>query len=456
MYFEQISTPGLGCFSYAIGCPAEGIMAVVDPRRDIGIYLQIAEENEMQITHIFDTHIHADHISGAPELRSSTNADVFIHESASVGYEAKKIKSGDEFRLGSALIRVLHTPGHTPNSVSFLITDMSRSPEPQMILTGDLLFVGDIGRPDLPGEEILNEQVENLFNSLYNTLKPLPDYLEVYPAHGQGSLCGKGMSAKPSSTLGYERIANPMFGYFDFNEFKNVVLSDLPVRPLSFSAIIDANINGAALQPMRDFAEYAISADKADELIKSGAVLLDLRDAASYSAAHIPGSVNIDFSSGAILNWVGIVIPPDAELVLIIPPDNCFEEVYTELRRIGYDTVGGWLAGGFDAWKNSGREVQSLPHLSVSSLRERLAKGDPPAVIDVRTRDEFMGMSIDGSINLPLNRIHDAAALPVDMDHETVVVCQSGFRASIAASILQSRGYTNISLLDGGMNEWEN
>ena len=296
--------------------------------------------------------------------------------------------------------------------------------------------------------------MESLYRSLYDTLKPLPDYLEVYPAHGQGSLCGKGMSAKPLSTLGYERLANPMLGYSDFSDFKNVVLSDLPVRPQSFSAIIAANLSGSELLPVRDFAEYAISADMTDALIKSGAVLLDLRDAASYGEAHIPGSINIDFSSGAILNWVGVVIPPESELVLVIPPDNSFEEVYTELRRIGYDAVGGWLVGGIHAWVDSGRETQRLPHLSASDLKARLSAENPPAVIDVRSRDEFMDMSIEGSDNLPLSIIHDNGAYTADIDMETVVICQSGFRASIAASLLQSRGYSNISLLAGGLNEW--
>ena len=455
MYFEQVTTPGLGCFSYAIGCPPAGVMAVVDPRRDIGVYLRMAEERGMAITHIFDTHVHADHISGAQELRASTKADIYIHEAAPVGYESKKLKNGDEFKLGAALIRVLPTPGHTPDSVSLLVSNLSRSPEPEMILTGDLLFVGDIGRPDLPGESILDAQVESLYNSLYKILGPLPDYLEVYPAHGQGSLCGQGMSAKPFSTLGYERLANPMLNYSDFAGFKSAVLSNLPMRPQSFSSIIAANMSGAALLPKLDPAEYALSADQADELSKAGAILLDLRDTLSYGAAHIPGSINVDFSDGPALNWIGVAVSPNAPLALILPYGKNFEETCTELRRAGYDAVKGWLKGGLKAWLNSGRKTQSLPHLTASDLRARLAGPNPPILIDVRSPEEFRRVKIEGSINLTFDRILEEAACPVNLESEAVVVCQSGFRAGIAASLLQARGCPHISLLAGGLNVWK-
>ena len=190
MYFNQIAVPGLGCLSYVIGCPRAKAMAVIDPKRDVQDYLTIAREEGMQITHVINTHVHADHVSGDQELRLATGADIYIHESAPVEYTHKDLKEGDVFELGAAKLEILHTPGHTPNAISLLVTDMARSEEPQMLLTGDLLFVGDIGRPDLPGAEILDEQVQNLYNSLYVKLAGYPDHLEVFPAHGEGSLCG--------------------------------------------------------------------------------------------------------------------------------------------------------------------------------------------------------------------------------------------------------------------------
>jgi len=455
MYFEQISTPGLGCFSYAVGCPTAGVMAIFDPRRDIGIYIGIAEKHNMRVTHIFDSHIHADHVSGARELRAATGADIYIHENAPSSYEVKKLKDGDRFTLGNAFIRVLHTPGHTPNSVSFWISDLTRSAEPEIILTGDLLFIGDIGRPDLPGEEIMDEQVENLYKSLYKTLGALPDYLEVYPAHGQGSLCGQGMSAKPYSTLGNERLTNSMLKYSNFADFKRAVLSNLPMRPQSFSSIIAANIKGADLLPNLDFAEYALSAGKMDEFRKAGAIVLDLRDTLSYGAAHIPGSINVDFSDGPMLNWVGMAVTPGAPLALILPYGKNFEEIYTELRRIGYDNVKGWLNGGIEAWLGSGMETRRLPHISASGLRERLTGQNPPVLIDVRSPKEFTSVKIEGSVNLPFDRILETDACPAAQDAEIVVICTSGFRASIASSLLMARGCANVSLLSGGLNAWD-
>ena len=428
-------------------------MAVVDPRRDTDVYLRIAEKNGMSITHIFDTHIHADHISGAQQLRAQINADIYLHKSAPVSFGAKKLEGNDEFIFGNASIQVLHTPGHTPNSVSLLITDKARSPKPEMILTGDLLFVGDIGRPDLPGEEILDEQVESLFASLYKELGQLPDYLEVYPAHGQGSLCGQGMSAKPYSTLGYERLANPLLRFSEFEDFKHAVLSNLPMRPQSFSGIIAANMGSITILPTCDPAKYALSADEVDEFRKVG-VVLDLQDDLSFSSAHIPGCIHVDASAGTMLNWIGTVIAPGTPLALVIPIDKSFEAMRLELQRIGYDKIEGWLDGGVREWFRSGRETQSLPYVSASDLQTRLTQANPPVLIDVRNPGEIQRNRIDGSLSMPFESIVKQSACPWP-NKEIIVVCQSGFRASIAASLLQALGCTRISVLSGGMNAWE-
>ena len=457
MFFEQLTTPGLGCYSYAIGCPLAGVMAVVDPRRDADIYLQIAEGDGMRITHIFETHIHADHVSGALELRAATGADIYVHEGAPVAYGAKKLRHGDEFRLGNALIHTLHTPGHTPNSVSFLVTDLSRSPAPQLILTGDLLFVGDIGRPDLPGAEILEEQTENLYNSLYGTLGPLPDYLEVYPSHGEGSLCGAGMSAKPHSTLGYERLANPMLQYPSFIDFKKVILSHLPMRPLSFSAIIAANLKGADVSASDHVNEdRPLTAAELSALQEAGVYLLDVRNAFEFAACHIPSSINVDFSDGPRLNWVGMVIPPGARIALITASEGEYMNLVVELRRIGYDSVAGWLKGGVGAWKEGGRATQGTPYMTAAELKARLAEPNPPILLDVRDPAEFNADHIDGAVNLTFDRIPDQTIYPPSSSAKAVIVCLSGFRAAIAASLLRAQGCDNISILRDGMESWHN
>ena len=451
MFFEQITTPGLGCFSYLIGCPVAGVMAVVDPKRDIDEYVRLSREYGMKITHIFDTHVHADHISGARELCRATGAKIYIHESAPVGYTAEKLKHGDTFTFGPAHIRVLHTPGHTPNSISLVVTDTARSLEPQMILTGDLLFVGDTGRPDLPGEDILQEQIQNLFDSLNTTLGDLPDGLEVYPAHGQGSLCGGGMSAKPHSTLGYERKANPRLQLKSFEEFSKSIMSFLPMRPQSFSHIIASNLEGAPFLPTCEESLPALSVNDFPKLREEGALVLDLRDSLAFCAAHIPGSIHVDANKAPAPNWVGTVVAPTERLLLVLDKDADFADRRTVLRRIGYDKVLGWLKGGMAAWLEAAQPVRGLPMISAQDLELRLRGDTPPLVVDVRTEQELARFAIPGSLHLGFDALLPHSACPVKANAETLVVCQTGYRSAIAASLLLARGCDNVSVLAGGL-----
>ncbi len=452
MYFQQITTPGLGCFSYIIGCPRAGVMAVADPRRDIDVYLAVAKERGMRITHIFDTHVHADHISGARELSRAGGADIYLHESAPVEYEVKKVKDGDQFKLGNAVLRVLHTPGHTPNSISLLVTDLARSEQPAMILTGDLLFVGDTGRPDLPGEKILDEQICNLYDSLHTILGSLPDFLEVYPAHGQGSLCGGGMSAKPSSTLGYERIANPRMRLKDFAEFRADILGNLPMRPQSFSHIIATNIKGASLLADKGAQFNALAPGQVEELQAEGAVILDLRSALSFASAHIPGAVNVDAAQPPSINWIGTVIAPGKPLVLVLRDDDEYSGRLTELRRIGYDDVRGYLKGGMGAWLAAGKDTGSVVHVPACALKERLAEPEPAVIIDVRGPEEYAQGHLEGAVHMPFDEILKGRCCVSDPDVERIVVCQSGYRAAIAASLLLAFGCRKVSVAAGGLN----
>ncbi len=451
MYFQQIITPGLGCLSYILGCPGAGVMAVVDPKRDIDDYLKVAKEQGMRITHVFDTHVHADHISGAQELRRATGADIYIHESAPVNYEVIKIAHNDQFRLGNAHLRVLHTPGHTPNSISLLVTDQARSNAPQMILTGDLLFVGDTGRPDLPGEEILNEQIRNLFDSLHKTLGELPDYLEVYPAHGQGSLCGRGMSAKPSSTLGYERIANPRLQLKEFTAFSKDIMSHLPLRPQSFSHIIATNMNGAPLLDLCNLSDWSLGPAEVDKLRAEGAVVLDMRNPLCFATAHIPGSINVDAEQAQAVNWVGTAIAPGSKLVLVLHNKEEFPARLMELRRIGYDDVCGYLEGGLQQWIAAGKDIGSTVHISACTLEQRLKDPKPFMIVDVRTPREYEEFHLPNSVHMPFDKLLSDSACYTDPEMERIVVCQTGYRASIAASLLLARGCKNVRILAGGM-----
>lgn len=455
MYFNQISVEGLGCQSYVIGCPAAKAMMVVDPKRDIQVYLDIAREEGMKITHVVNTHLHADHISGDQELRHATGADIYINENGvSLDYEHKPLNEGDEFVLGSAKVRVLHTPGHTPNSVSLLVTDLGRNKhEPQMLLTGDLLFVGDIGRPDLPGSEILDEQVQNLFNSLYSKLAEFPDHLEVFPAHGQGSLCGRGMSAKKSSTLGFERRANPMLQFSSFEAFKADVTSAFPTRPKSFSHIIGTNRKGANLLdacPM----DKRLSPPQFEEMINDGAVVIDTRDSAAFGGFHIPGSINIGFEK-QLANWVGMVIEPGSDILLVVDEREDYDRMVTELHRIGYDQIFGYLDGGVQAWLMSGRPVEQLQQTSPRQLQHLIGPECPP-LVDVRTPAEWANGKLNNANHFPLSRILAGEFPDLDKDQEVIMVCGSGYRSNIAASCMKNAGFEKVTSLAGGMFAWQN
>jgi glyoxylase-like metal-dependent hydrolase (beta-lactamase superfamily II)/rhodanese-related sulfurtransferase len=453
VYFNQIAVPGLGCLSYVIGCPKAKAMAVVDPKRDIQDYLAIAREEGMQITHVFNTHVHADHVSGDQELHYATGADIYIHASAPVAYRHKDLREGDVFELGAARIEVLHTPGHTPNAVSLVVTDRMRSEEPQMILTGDLLFVGDIGRPDLPGAEILEEQVANLHHSLYVKLAGFPDHLEVFPAHGEGSLCGRGMSAKKSSTLGYERRANPMLKFQDFESFKAEVMSAFPVRPKSFSHIIQTNLKGA---PTLDACplDKRLSPKQFEAMMAGGAVVIDARDSAAFGGFHIPGSINIGFEK-QLANWVGMVVDPKAEIILVVDDQADYDRMVTELHRIGYDLIFGYLSGGIMAWLMSGRPVDQLEQTSPQQLAARL-QANGLRVIDVRTPAEWAAGHLPAAEHFPLTRILEGERPDARPNEELVLQCGSGYRSNIAASLLRQAGFPKVKSLAGGIFAWSN
>lgn len=451
MYFKQINTEGLGCYSYVIGCPGSGEMLVVDPKRDVQEYLDISREEGMKITKVINTHVHADHVAGEQELKSHTGAELYIHENAGVKYKHTPLKEGDSIVMGNAKLDFISTPGHTPNSLSVLLTDLARGDDPWMILTGDLLFVGDIGRPDLPGNEILDEQVENLYDSLYNKLGKLPDYLEVFPAHGQGSLCGKGMSAKSSTTLGFERKFNPMLQFKSFEDFKAEVLKSFPARPKSFSHIIETNLNGAPLLE-RCPLDRAMNPEKFKQKMDSGAVVIDVRDAAGFGGFHIPGSINIGLEK-QLANWVGMVIEPKSDLLLVVNSREDYDRMLLELHRIGYDQIHGYLMGGISSWVLGGYAVESLDQKSVRQVKEAKDSGKDFSIIDVRTPAEWNNGHIEGAIHVPLTELLDNG-VDIDKEKPVVVICGSGYRSNIAGSHLANTGHKEVCSLAGGAMAW--
>ncbi|QGY41034.1 MBL fold metallo-hydrolase [Pseudodesulfovibrio cashew] len=451
MYFKQITTPGLGCFSYVIGCPAAREMVVVDPKRDVQDYLDISREEGMKITHVIDTHVHADHVSGTHELKSLTGCDIMVYETSPVSYDFTPLKEGQKLVVGNAGLEVLHTPGHTPDALSLLVTDFTRGDEPWMILTGDVLFVGDIGRPDLVGDAKLDEQIDNLYNTLYIKFQKYPDSLEVFPAHGAGSLCGRGMSSKPSSTLGFERRHNPMLGFDSYESFHLAMSQNFPARPKSFTHIISTNAGGAPLLE-RCPLDRAMEPARFEERMLDGAAVIDVRDAAAFAGYHIPGSINIGFEP-SLANWVGMVVDPKADLLLVVESKEDYDRMCIELHRIGYDNIFGYLTGGIQSWVYSGRPVEKLSIDSAQDLQNCQAENKPVSLIDVRTPGETAGGVIPGAVKFPLADILDGKFDLSEDDHH-ILYCASGYRSNIAASYLQRHGFWNVRALAGGFLAW--
>ncbi len=453
MYFKQIEVPGIGCLSYLIGCPAAKVAAVIDPKRDVQDYLDIARTQGMKITHVIETHIHADHVSGNLEIRSRTGADIYFYETAPVAFEHKTLKEGDCIELGTAKLEVVYTPGHTPHSLSLLVTDKSRSKEPWFVLSGDLLFVGDIGRPDLAGKELLEQQVENLYESIYKKLGKLSDRLEVFPAHGQGSLCGKGMSSKTSTTLGYERHTNPLLRLDSVDEFKKHFMLEYPARPKSFSHIISVNTKGAPLLDRR-IEDRPLTPSQFREAMGRGAKVIDTRDAPAYGGVHIPGSINIGFGN-QMANWIGMAVAPESDILLVFTEDNRYGEMCALLYRIGYDNILGYLQGGIPTWQEHGYPIERLSQVSVQELQEEIKRNTYQHIVDVRSEAEWNKGHIEAAELLPLPEML-LENVGLSKGEKIIVTCRVGYRGNIGASYLQMHGFINVHNLAGGMLAWTN
>jgi len=452
MFFKQFKVDGLGCLSYMVGCPKLSQAFVVDPKRDIQDYIDVATQEKMKIMGIIETHLHADHVSGARELQIETNAPIYMGEGTPVSCETTFLKDEDVIAFGSVKMKIVATPGHTPFAVCIAVSDLSRGDMVQLLLTGDLLFVGSVGRPDLAGEELLDEQIQNLYNSLHEKLGIFEDRVEIYPAHGEGSACGKGISAKPSSTLGYERQTNPYFS-LDFSTFEKEIKGTTPRRPKNFNHVIKTNLKGAnALKNLSPV--YPLGVSDIKKAMKQGFAIVDLRDAACFGGAHIPGSINIGFSSSSTA-WLADVVDPTTHLVLVASQEDDVKKAVTMFRRGGYENIYGYCVGVM-AWVLFGEESGFLPQLSIHALHRILGKYEDHTLLDVRTSEEWDAGHLEHAFHLPIHAIlEDGIREYVKRDAHISVICRSGYRSNIAASFLKSKGFTHVYSVIGGMTAWQ-
>jgi hydroxyacylglutathione hydrolase len=447
MYFEQFYLGCLAHASYLFG--SDGQAAVVDPQRDVDIYIEAAKKQGLQIRYIFETHLHADFVSGHNELAARTGANIYVGKAAEASYPHSGVVDGSEVHVGRCCVNVIATPGHTLESLCLLLTDEEKSKTPFAVLTGDTLFIGDVGRPDLSKTYTPPQLAGMLYDSLQK-LMALPNEVQVYPAHGAGSLCGRNMRAERSSTIGTERLTNYALQIKDRDEFVRQMTSNLPARPDYF--LEDAAINRAGATALADLPQLTpISPADLNARLEQGQIALDVRPVDDFAAGHVPGSINIALS-GQFASWAGAVLGLSSQPVLIAATEDQISEARMRLARVGIENLSGYLEGGVEAWKQSGFELVQMPQVTVEELRKRIDTGDVQ-VLDVRRQGEWDAGHIEGADFYPLDRFK--AALPSLDDAAPIAVhCKSGYRSMVAASLLQRAGHNVINVI-GGFDAWE-
>jgi hydroxyacylglutathione hydrolase len=448
MHFEQFY---LGCLAHASYMLAsEGEAIVVDPQRDIEIYLKAADEHGVVIRHIFETHLHADFVSGHKELAAKTGGRIYIGAQAGATFPHVAIQDGFKLAIGKIHVQVIETPGHTPESICLVISDAERSPNPWAILTGDTLFLGDVGRPDLSRKYAPTELAGMLYDSLHSKVLKLADEVLVYPAHGAGSLCGRNMRAERSSTIGTERLTNYALQIKTKEEFVRQLTSNLPTRPEYFSQ--DAEINRTGATALSELPSLrAVTPEQLKTMLDAGEIALDVRPGEEFACGHVPGSVNIALS-GQFATWAGTVLGLRAHPVLIAGSQEQISEARLRLARVGIEDLDGYLDGGIEAWRQMGLPFEKTPELTVAELSQSL-QGSKLQVLDVRREAEWEAGHLEGVNWWPLDNFKVS---PPELDREAPVAvhCKSGYRSMIASSLLQRAGFQNVINVTGGFDAW--
>ena len=428
---------------------------MIDPDRNVQKYLDVAESRGLKITHIIETHLHADHVSGNTDLAERTGADIYVHEASGAEYPHKQLKHDDVIELGNIRLHALHTPGHTPESITLLVADTTRAEEPWLALTGDTLFVGDIGRPDLVGAEAARGLADNMYESLFEKLLPLNDSLLIYPGHGAGSLCGKSIGAMRSTTLGFERKYNTALAPRERDEFVAFATSGLPEQPGNHKRIKAMNRKGP--KPLGNVENRPLSIQESIPYFQRGAGLLDTRSKDVYVQAHIPGSVHLE-ADDQLSNRIGFVFPPDAPIILLLADPSEYEQVVYSLARVGYDNVLGYLSESLDVWEKMGLpitagDIKDVEPNELHQILQNCSNGDCPVVVDVREPWEFQQGHVPGAMLIPLGQL-SARVSELDPKKPVAVICASGSRSQSAAALLGQKGFKTVYNVSGGTGAW--
>ncbi len=451
MLIRQFVIEGLGHISALVADDARGIAAVVDPRRDVDVYLDAAAERGWRISHVLETHLHNDYISGGHELALLTGARHIIGARADAAYEHMPVHDGDAFDAGSLRFTVLDTPGHTPEHISYTLADRSRADDPLAVFTGGSLLVGAVGRTDLLGEGNAEPYARAQFHSLHDRLLAQQDYVSVLPTHGGGSLCSREIATTPSSTIGYERRHNELLGIDEIEAFVTALLTDQPGFPRYFARMRPINKAGSAtlgtIPPPRVLGVADVQA-----LITAGALVVDARPYADYAAGHLPGAYSIPAGS-SFGTWLGWVVPADQPLALVVDSVAHWDNLLRQALRIGYDEVRGCLIG-VDDWRAAGLPLDTSKRASVRDLAARLNGGpDAPLILDVRQHDEYAQGHVPGALHLMGGDLPDRLS-ELPRDRPIVTICRSGYRSAVEAGLLARAGFKDVTSIDTGVPAW--
>jgi hydroxyacylglutathione hydrolase len=444
MHFRQFYLGCLAHASYVVGDGGE--CAIVDPQRDVDQYIEEARAHDLKIRYIIETHLHADFVSGHRELAQRTGAEIVIGARANATFPHLAVQDGMRLSLGGVELVALETPGHTPESISWLLVENGTAVK---VLTGDTLFIGDVGRPDLAGSRGFTPQsmAAMLYDSLHSKLLTLPDDVEVWPAHGAGSACGKNISRETSSTIGQQRRMNYALQPMSSQEFVTLMTADLADPPPYFSR--DAEINRSGAGALAEGVVPALTATAAAALIAGGAVGLDVREAAAFGASHVPGSINVGLG-GQFASWCGTLLSFDDRIIIIADSEDHAREAVMRLGRVGMENIAGWIDGGATAWSNAGFASASLTQLAAADLREQIGN---LRVLDVRAPSEYASGHVPGARNVPLNQLGRRLS-EIRWGAPTAVICAGGYRSSAAASLLARNGFSNLVNVVGGVSGW--
>jgi len=446
MFVQQFCVKGLAHSSYLLG--GTNTCAIVDPRRDVDIYLQAASDMGMKITHILETHLHADFISGHLDLAEKTGATIYAPKAGKCAFKHKAVAEGDRIKLEEMQIKVLDTPGHTPEHVTYVVVDKARGTEPVCIFCGDTLFVGDVGRPDLfPGKA--KELASKLYNNLHKKLLRLPDYCEVYPAHGAGSLCGRAMGAKRTTTIGYEKKYNAALQIKDKDKFVESLTTHMPAAPDHFSRCSAINGKGPALVgklPKLTAMSPQVFARTAK---KPNTIVLDIRDYESFGGQHVPGAFHVDFG-GNFATFAGWILPPDKDILLVAASAQQAQDADVWLKRVGLDRAVGFLDGGMFAWSKEGLPTEHIYQIGAAELHDMINKQPGLALVDVRAIGEYQSNHIKGAVNIPVPELRRRYK-ELNKNKPVILICSTGHRSSLGASLLKQRGFSELYNVAGGM-----